>query len=325
MPFKKKPALRFKPRQMNPQGILDYDEDKYLRNVNPALNEQIHRIESSIKKEARRGLMSHYAIGRLVKEIEDDDPLNGGKQHYGEDAMKKLHHALSWCSSSLYDALHVVKVYTEDEVKRISQTQTVSGRFISWTYLRELAQVPDKAERDDLLHRVIEEDWTPDTLRRELRKIYGKANNRGGQLKAPKSFDEAIDQQAAIAEKFLERAEKVWKDQDHSLTHYFLELPRKQHTEEKAQKLKEHAEKLRRLAQEAEEQAREAEEVYERFLKLMETSKASDDSQAEVADETAESEPSDVDEQEELGEEAPLEVEKDDRVLCTAGEPALAA
>jgi hypothetical protein len=271
-----------------PPTPLEKLEQSFLTEVSPALREKIDQIKQWYRGEARHGLLSHYKLGLIVKDVYDDEEDQGGEQRYGRRAMRKLCHALPWCKTSLYDALSLVQAYPEEEVARLAQLRTASGQPLCWSHVRLLADVGDRAGRDDLLNRVLAEGLTCEELGREVQRLNGpKANRRGGQPRAPRTVEQVVRQQGALADRFLERAGQVWRGEG-SLTSRVRDLTPAEHTEERAGVLREHAERLRRLAREADERAREAEEVYEHFVKAVARQRAEDPGPEEEEPEEAE-------------------------------------
>jgi hypothetical protein len=250
-------------RKLTPAEEAD---ERRLNHIPPALRERIDEIKGWLTNESRRSLLAHYHLGRIVREVYDDDEKYWVDQRYGQMSMRKLCHALPLSASLLYEALRVAQVFTEEEVDRLAQVQTTSGRLLSWTHLHLLATLGED-RRDGMLARVVREDLTADQLAAEIRRQVGKANGRGRKPVPPRNLGGVIDQQAACADRFLERA-PLWAD-EHSLLERVQSLPREGHTEEMAERLRAHRDRLWQLAREATARAQEADRAYETFCKAL--------------------------------------------------------
>jgi hypothetical protein len=239
-----------------------------LDSIGPELAEKIDRIREWSRADNASTLLRHYDLGLIVKEVYDDDPDQDGPGRYGRYAMKKLASALAWCSTVLYEALAFAQTYTREEVDGLSRLRLPSGASVSWSHVRILVFVADRAERERLLRRVVEESWGCAELAREVAKGKAKtAGTRGRPLARPRDLDGVLRQQGLLADRLLERDEKVWSDQACSLTGRFLELPPDGHSAERGLALKENVERWRRVVRAAQDRLREAEEVYGRFLR----------------------------------------------------------
>jgi hypothetical protein len=242
---------------------LEKAEEGLLNQIPPAL--QINEIKGWLTNESRRSLVARHRLGRIVREVYEDDQKDHAEQRYGRKSMKKLCRALPLSASLLYDALRLAQAFSEDKVGRLAHTQTSSGRFLYWAHLQQLAPL-GQPTRDDMLARVVAEDLTADRLAGEVRRLRGgKPNDRGRKPVPPRNLGGVLDQQAACADRFLERS-KLWSD-EHSLLEQVQGLRREGHTEEMARRLTAHRDKLWRLAREATAKAEEADRAYETFCK----------------------------------------------------------
>jgi hypothetical protein len=263
----------------NHKQLLAYAQspDRRVERMNAALKAKVEEIQQWFTRECKRSLESRYKLGLLVKPLYDDETEHGSKR-YGERAIETLRLALKWQEDLIPSTLRLVRSYSPAEFKQLTELRNEAGKPLTWSHVRILVQVGDPSKREDLLQRTLRENWTSDQLTYEYKRLVkqDRPTKRGRSLVRPKDLDGVVRQQATLADEFLERAQKVWRVSDDSLTRHYQELAPSEHTVERAQMLKDHATRLRRLAQEAEERAQEAEVVYEHFLRVMESHQGSD-------------------------------------------------
>ncbi len=254
---------------LTPTEYLE-SRDMALRGLNPELKKKAEWIVAWHSQESRRDLVRRYELGLQIKEVKDDEEANGDQGRFGQSPLKNLGKALPWCKSLVYEVLRLVRAFTPEEVEELAKKRTQLGQPLSWSHINLLAQVTDKAQRQQLIDQALREDWTTDKLAAMALGVGqgAKATKRGGHFAAPKNFDAALDQQAKAANQFLGRAEKVWAG-EHSLTRLVTDLASSEITLQRKQKLEAHVETLAKLAEAAQKQREQAQEALDRVRAVL--------------------------------------------------------
>jgi hypothetical protein len=264
-----------------PKTVLEIMEEEQrqpdycLAGMNPKLREVCERVRQWQLKEERNIIIKRYELGEIIKDVHDDNQRSRGWK-YGEGSMKKLAFGLGIDATLLYESAHFAMAYTRTEVEELVKMRNAAGHPISWSHIRWVVR-ETPVTRQELLQKAMAENWTSVALAYEVKRrvdarwfgAHAKVETRGRKLAKPKNLDDAIRQQASLADKFLERDSQVWNTDEHCLTRLCLDMPPDAYTQERAEKLREHAQRLRQLAQEADQRATEAEQVYQDFVEKL--------------------------------------------------------
>ena len=261
-----------------------------LSDINEALQEKIDQIQAVAVGAAHRLLTDYYAIGLIIQEIYDDQQGDSWKSRYGNNAMKKV--------EAGYGLVQVVPVRGKELRRSVHPRGGRTHRPAEDEERQAHYVVPPATHcadsgrkiREELLERTLEKDWSCDELgdatKAALNAVSRSKPKRG--VAGPRKLGGMIEQQDAYAKRFLEQAERVWDDAEHSLASLFFEQPMEKHSEAEGERLKEVTDRLRQLARVAGEKADEAEKVYTRYMRQLDRQKANAKAEAEAEEDDEE-------------------------------------
>jgi hypothetical protein len=255
------------------QEIAQERAEAILYESPPPLREKIDWIRRTFEDEWRRSVVSRYQVAVVIREIYDDVTENKGSV-YGARAVEAIQQAFGWDDGVIYQALHVADAFTPGQIEEITRMRLPGGRPLSYGHVVSLASVEDGAQREKLLRRAVREGWTarrlanaaappaaPQTAKQEDR--------RGRPVARPRDFDGVLDQQAHLAEDFLNRNDQVWSHPNHSLSAKADDLDTADFSQERADRLKRLAERMHLLAERAKERAEEATRLQALFVQVL--------------------------------------------------------
>jgi hypothetical protein len=248
--------------------------EQALRESPPALRAKVDWIRHYFEDEWRRSLVGRYRVAALIREIYDDVNENNGAA-YGAKAVQAVKDAFGWDDGVIYHALHVAGAFTPEQIEEIARLRLPGGRPLSYSHVVALAGVEDERRRQNLLRQAVREGWTARQLVKAVDRAAapqpGKPEDRRGRpLAKPGDFDAALDQQAHVAEDFLNRNDRVWAHPESSLSARAAGLDTAGFTRERAHRLQQHADQMNLLAHKAKERAEEAVRVHELFVQVLE-------------------------------------------------------
>ena len=121
--------------------------------------EQINQI---LKKQNRQGAATRYEIGAHVAQV----MAKSGT--YGQRAVEQLAKATRMDDSTLRNYAEVAKTWSKKQFEALMKRTGKRGLPVSFSHLREIAEVSDPAERKEWVDRVLKDGWSVRMLKREI-------------------------------------------------------------------------------------------------------------------------------------------------------------
>lgn len=242
--------------------------------MNPQLKDKVHQVKTWFDLAYKSTLLDRYQLGLLVQEIYDDDYW-GKDKRYGDGAVRKLEQYFAWGRDVLRPAYRLVCEFTREEIDQVLTLRTSAGEPISYTHLRVLFPIKDKAVRWELLDRVIKENLTAEELDKLVLDMQGlkvpgvRRSKRGRPLSAPRDFEGIYRQQEGYCQDFLQRSFQVWEAEEFCLAARAEALNPTDVTDQHLEKARHLADLLSQVSQKAQERAEEAKRVHEHFQKIL--------------------------------------------------------
>jgi hypothetical protein len=244
---------------------------RILQDATPALRAELDWFQDWFDKEFRHSLLSRRELGNRYKKIYDDTTT--GRNTYGVHAVEQISEYFGWDDGVIYNSMKFARLFTEEEVRHLTELRMPDGRLLSFTHIVQVLSIADRAKRKELIDQAVAEGWTSKQLAYEispdLKPKKPITDRRGRPLAIPRDFDAVLSQMESFADDFLNRADKVWQNERHSLDAKFIDLTADDMTKERAKKIKSVAEKLAELNKTAKRLEEEALAVHKEFLKTL--------------------------------------------------------
>lgn len=181
------------------------------QNAEPALQEELDRIQSWLEENSRRSISSFYELGKRLQMIRNEAHKRTGGR-YGAYAIEIIEEYFGWSEGYIRNALETADSFTEDEIQEYSSMQTADGEPVSVRHLLILSRVKDRKKRQDLIAQTTAAGWRSWELGEAVDKAVAKPprpeiDGRGRPLAAPRNFDDLLHQQERAAKDFVNRAE----------------------------------------------------------------------------------------------------------------------
>jgi len=245
---------------------------RIMQDANPAFRKALEEIQDWHDREARHSILARWDLAQLVKVVFDDVMENRGSK-YGVHAIENVCSFFGWDEGVTRNALKLVQQFTKEEIDELCNTQMTNPPPISYSHLLCLMAIPDRGQRKQLIDKAVAENWTSKQLALEvspdLKPKKPITDRRGRPLAVPRDLDAVLAQMGSFVDDFLNRAEKVWQNERHSLDAKFIDLSTDDITKERAERIKSVADKLGELTKKAKRLQEEALAVHKEFLKIL--------------------------------------------------------
>ena len=174
--------------------------------VQAAIDGKIEDVREAYASWNHGNVMSRHAIGKLISEMKTND----GK--YGVKAIEKVAKSLDVSASWLYASAEVFEAFTEKELEKwLGYHMGEREQPLCWSHFRIVAALVDKATRDELLERALNESMTVQQLKAV---VDGEPQPAGDDLESlaagQKSIGKGLRSARALAEASTERASR-WR------------------------------------------------------------------------------------------------------------------
>ncbi len=170
-----------------------------LSNMTPALRAYCQkRILPLVSRIHSSELVNRHKLGMYIVDILSN------KSKYGDYAAEQLAVVLNMSLSNISLHRSVATLWTEDQIKELSEREGEHGYRISWTHLSLIAQLPEDKQRDGVLARCFEKRLST----RETAALVESYISSGGRSRTksirPKSPTAIVSRLSGIADKIQE-------------------------------------------------------------------------------------------------------------------------
>src|SRR5579859_4596113 len=160
------------------------DRQSIIKNMSKELRPICAKLEMLDRKNHTSLLRHRHEVGTILKEMVKDDyqyRAKHKKPKYGKEPIKVLSIALDREYAELDTALWLAREYPgQEEIDRLCNMTLPNGCYVTWTNLRTLRTVDDKAEREAWLVKAAENHWTSEELYFELEDERPPDHKKGG-------------------------------------------------------------------------------------------------------------------------------------------------
>jgi hypothetical protein len=227
--------------------------EKIWAQANEPLREVIRETVYCFSGSRALALRWQYRCAELLKQVEDDR-LSGGAV-YGKKAAQMIRKFFGWRQEEFDAAMRMAIAFTREEIKQLGSVQTGAGQPFHYYHADLLARVYDRAAKRQLLQSLLTENWSTMELDRRVnevnKEIRKQSDFRGRTLSIPRTVEAVIEQQNDLAQEFLIRSEKVWRQPAHSLLSKARDLTPAECSAQLVERVNAHAGRLGELARDA--------------------------------------------------------------------------
>ncbi len=187
-----------------------------IARMDAPLRKYYEALRQALAEDTGRDVWDRYRIGQLIADVK------ASELPYGRGAVPELASALGMNEGTLYRYALVAETWGERELKSLLARKTPLGEPLSFSHFVELAQVPDKKMRDDLLAHAFAHGVSVRELidaiaeARSQKAIRGRGVPADTLLRQVAATCDAVQRKLEISERLLSNLEKSRPSSDTS-------------------------------------------------------------------------------------------------------------
>jgi hypothetical protein len=108
-----------------------------------------------------------HAVGALI--IELVGPFTDNETHRDlAKTFQRLANKLGLSKSMLQDLHRFATLFTQEDAKRLTELRLANGRKFSWSHVKPLLPIENRAMREELIERCVSNSWTIADLKKAV-------------------------------------------------------------------------------------------------------------------------------------------------------------
>lgn len=250
VPSQKKPqaaVTKLVPKGRPPSAKLA----ESVKRLPPELRSTYEALYALVDKHAQLLLFYYYEVGLHIKRLFDDEHVLHPTRRRSTK-IEMLADALNVSSRTLYDSKKLVDAFTPEQY-----IDLISRQPISWAHVCHLLQVSSVKRRQELIERVVAENWSADELGYEIADISKKKpRGPGRDPKPPRNIAQGLHKTIHLSKSYYNVVFKALLSDAFDLPTQIQDLAPDKVTSEMRQQIEQAVAALQKVQTIAEESAR---------------------------------------------------------------------